>query len=361
MRFKYYLGRTVLFGGLFSLVLLSVFFLPALVLERFDFFIRLLALHLYHVPLVLYIIGLGFTTSFVVMVIYYFVQRHQYTRIESNLFAIQSGHYHELGRKKMTVNEKQSIHLQNIIRDMANIDRQLTEVTGQVQSYNEQPILYEGETKEEILENERHRLARELHDSVSQQLFAATMLVSALQKQTESLTVTATFEKQLATVSDIINNAQSEMRALLLHLRPVSLENRSLREGMIQLLNELMTKVQLKMIWDIEDVSLSKGVEDQLFRILQELLSNVLRHAEAHTLEVYLRVIGDQVLLRIVDDGKGFDTAKKEKAGSYGMRNIKERVSSIGGTMRIVSFIGEGTSVEINVPLNEYKGEQERD
>lgn len=355
MKFKYYVTRIIVAWFFLSALMLGMYFLPALILQRFDLFIGILQLHLFHIPLFLYIIGLSFVISFGVMVIYYFVQRSHYTKIENNLYAIRTGHYHELGRRRMQTNHRQTIHLQNIIRDMEKIERQLSEVTGTVQSYTEQPILYEGETKEEILENERHRLARELHDSVSQQLFAATMLVSALQKQAEQLEMTPTFEKQLLTVSDIINNAQSEMRALLLHLRPVSLENRSLKEGIIQLLNELMTKVHLKMIWQIDDVSLSKGVEDQLFRILQEVLSNVLRHAEAKTLEVYLRVVGDQLIMRIVDDGKGFDTQKMEKAGSYGMQNIKERTASVGGTVRIISFVGEGTSVEINVPLNEQR------
>lgn len=358
MKFKYYIKRILLLWLFISLLLLSVYLLPALILRRFDFLIGILSVHLFHIPIFVYIIGLSLVISFMTMVVYYFIQRDQYTRIETNLYAIQSGHYHELGRKKMEVSNCQTIHLQNIIRDMEKINQQLTEMTGQVQYFSEQPVLYEGETKEEILQNERHRLARELHDSVSQQLFAATMLISALKQQSEKLNVTETYENQLRTVSNIIEQAQSEMRALLLHLRPVSLENRSLKEGMIQLLNELMTKVQLKMIWDIEDVSLPKGIEDQLFRILQEILSNVLRHAKAHTLEVYLRIIGEQLIMRVVDDGQGFDVEKANRAGSYGLQNLKERVTSIGGNIQTISFEGMGTSVEITVPLNDVKKEE---
>lgn len=358
MKFKYYLKRIFLLWPCLSLLFLIIYLLPAVILKRFDFLLWMLGIQLFHIPIFFYLIGLSFVVSFVVLSVYYFIQRAQYTRLEANLYAIQTGHYHDLGRKRMRVHHFQTIHLQNIIREMEQINQQLTDVTEQVQYFNEQPVLYEGETKEEILQNERHRIARELHDSVSQQLFAATMLISALKQQSEKLQVTDTYANQLRTVSNIIEQAQSEMRALLLHLRPVSLENRSLKEGMIQLLDELITKVQLKMVWKIEDVSLPKGVEDQLFRILQEILSNVLRHAKAHTLEVYLRIIGEQLLLRVVDDGIGFDMDKVNRAGSYGMQNLKERAASIGGTVRITSFEGMGTSVEVTVPLNDKREEE---
>ena len=92
------------------------------------------------------------------------------------------------------------------------------------------------------------------------------------------------------------------------------------------------------------------SIEDQLFRVIQELLSNTLRHAKADELEVYLNHIEHNVLLRVIDDGVGFDV-DNQKAGSYGLMNIRERISAVGGTLKIISFKNQGTSIEIKIPL----------
>ena len=84
--------------------------------------------------------------------------------------------------------------------------------------------------------------------------------------------------------------------------------------------------------------------------MIQELLSNTLRHAKANELEVYLHRIDNNVLLRVIDDGVGFDP-QDQKAGSYGLMNIRERVSAVVGTLKIISFKNQGTSIEIKVPL----------
>src|SRR5699024_6131523 len=106
----------------------------------------------------------------------------------------------------------------------------------------------------------------------------------------------------------------------------------------------------IKIIWQIEDLHPDPTIENHLFRIVQELLSNTLRHAKANLLEVYLSEKDQNVLLKVVDDGKGFDVTQS-KTGSYGLKNIQERISAMGGTVRILSFPAEGTSVEIKVPV----------
>ncbi|WP_035445752.1 sensor histidine kinase [Atopobacter phocae] len=203
------------------------------------------------------------------------------------------------------------------------------------------------ETKEEILEAERHRIARELHDSVSQQLFASMMMLAAL---TENSNVERdVIIKQLKTIEKVINEAQVEMRALLLHLRPVNLEGRSLKEGILNLLKELDSKISLNIHWELDDVSLIPGNEDNLFRMTQEILSNTLRHAHADHLELYLKETDNNISLRIADDGVGFEP-ELEKHGNYGLINIKERVDSMGGQLNIVSFKGQGTTIDVRIP-----------
>ncbi|MEK5440660.1 sensor histidine kinase [Fredinandcohnia sp. FSL W7-1320] len=203
---------------------------------------------------------------------------------------------------------------------------------------------------QQIVSDERNRLARELHDSVSQQLFAASMMMSAIN---ESKPRTDEREaKQFKLVEEMIHQSQLEMRALLLHLRPVALKGKTLQEGIQELLVELSQKVPVTIETKIEDFQIDKGVEDHLFRILQESVSNTLRHAKANRLEVLLIKRDEFVILRIVDDGIGFDV-EQAKTGSYGLQNMYERAVEIGGTMRTVSLKDKGTRIEVKVPVLE--------
>lgn len=213
---------------------------------------------------------------------------------------------------------------------------------------------------QERLLAERQRLARELHDSVSQQLFAASMLLSALTEQEQD----PKSQKQLGQVEKVVQQAQLEMRALLLHLRPVALRNKTLAEGLEDLILELQEKVYFNIDYQIEEIALSKTEEDHLFRIAQEALSNTLRHAKANEVELLFIARDQLAILRIQDNGLGFDV-DGDKTSSYGLRNMAERAVEIGCTYKIVSVPNEGTIVEVKVPLkmevNLQKEAQEND
>ncbi|SEA07676.1 two-component system, NarL family, sensor histidine kinase LiaS [Thalassobacillus cyri] len=200
---------------------------------------------------------------------------------------------------------------------------------------------------QEVVIQERNRLARELHDSVSQQLFAASMMMSAINEG--EAPGDAGPKKQLAMVEKMIHQSQLEMRALLLHLRPVALKGKSIREGVEELLAELTQKVPMTIDWNIENLELDKGVEDQLFRILQESISNTLRHAKANSLHVMLIERDEMIIMRVIDDGVGFDV-EKAKTSSYGLQNMQERAYEVGGTLKVVSLVGQGTRLEVKIP-----------
>ena len=202
---------------------------------------------------------------------------------------------------------------------------------------------------QEVVAQERNRLARELHDSVSQQLYAASMMISAINessKHDEQVT-----KKQLAMVEKMVHQAQLEMRALLLHLRPVALKGKTLQEGMEELLTELLQKVPMKVDWKIEDISVDIGIEDHLFRILQEAVSNTLRHADANHLYVMLIERDEYIIMRVIDDGVGFDVNDAQKMSSYGLQNMEERAFEIGGVLKMVSLANQGTRIEVKVPF----------
>lgn len=216
---------------------------------------------------------------------------------------------------------------------------------------------WEERQKQAVISEERQRLARELHDAVSQQLFAISLMSSAI-KETLSDEENP-MGKRIALIEKMAGNAQNEMRALLLHLRPVTLEGKGLKEGLEELLEEFKAKHPIDIYWEVESLpNLLKGIEDQLFRIVQEGLSNVFRHAQATSITVRLVARNRYVYLRIIDNGVGFDMSKV-KHSSYGLQSIQERASEIGGIAEVVSFPGKGTQVEVKVPIvmEEKEGE----
>jgi NarL family two-component system sensor histidine kinase LiaS len=267
--------------------------------------------------------------------------RKQLNTIDRTLKSIEDG-------RQVDIKDLSGLELKLIKKRMEGIQQQLGEKIRQSQKMATEKAVDQEKRIQEIISQERHRLARELHDSVSQQLFAASMILSAIN---EVRTETETREsKQLKMVEETIHQTQLEMRALLLHLRPAALNGKSLQKGMEELLQELLQKVPIELKWKIETIPLDKGVEDHLFRILQESVSNILRHAKATQAQILLVKRDDLIILRIEDDGVGF-MLNQEKAGSYGLQNMHERAAEIGGTLKIVSLPGEGTRLEVKVPI----------
>lgn len=302
----------------------------------------------------LLIIFFGFVTAAAMLIL----NRQAERKIGEQLLMIQKAK-HRLVKEEDSPNwimEATVVDLNDFYEQTAALSERLEKLSLEVQQLGSKPQFLGTETKEQVIQEERRRIARELHDSVSQQLFAAMMMISALNERADKFDEKE--QKQLKMIEHVLSQAQSEMRALLLHLRPISLESKSLKSGIEGLLIELQTKVQMKIHWDIEDVKLPEGVEDHLFRIAQELLSNTLRHSHATTLEVYLRQLDSTVLFKIEDNGVGFNS-EEILPGSYGINNMKERVQGLGGQVRIVSFPNQGTTIEIKIPLSRHMEDEQ--
>ena len=313
-------------------------------------FLRLLLANVLSAPLLVYLLIGALLISSGVTVIVLWRQRVVRSQLDSRLAQLNAGQYqapifNRSQQAEAALGKQPAALLEALRQKMIRLQRE-------IERYSNTPVRFSGETREAILTGERHRLARELHDSVSQQLFAAMMMLSALRSVAARDPKQEALNKQLDTIQKVINEAQAEMRALLLHLRPTNLEGKSLKQGIIQLLKELQTKITIKITWQLDDIQLNAAAEDNLFRIVQELLSNTLRHAKADSLEVYLKRLQDMVILRMVDDGVGFDPKETSSNGNYGLANIKERAAAMGGTAKVVSVVGQGTSVEVRVPLS---------
>jgi two-component system, NarL family, sensor histidine kinase LiaS len=296
------------------------------------------------IPFVIFIPSFSIAIGIIFGIITGIFWRRKFQSVEHSLHQLEQG-------KQIGLNGKQSIaEMQGIADQIDKIGRQISEQAKLSQRLATEKVEDQEARIQEIIEQERNRLARELHDSVSQQLFAASMMMSAINTTKQSTNEDDREAKQLKMVEEMIHQSQLEMRALLLHLRPVALKNKTLQEGIEELLIELSQKVTMEIKWKVEAFPLDKGIEDHLFRILQESVSNTLRHSKANKLEVLLIKRDDLVILRIVDDGVGFEVDTM-KAGSYGMQNMHERALEVGGTLKVISVQSKGTRLEVKVPV----------
>lgn len=269
-------------------------------------------------------------------------QHEQYTEIQEMIERLGDG-------KKIDIkNQTQDIEVMAIMAKIEQVSHTIEDVKRQNQLVINDVYELNEATVKQIVEEERQRLARELHDSVSQQLFAASMMLSAL----KSVEHNAQVNKQLTLLEGMLHESQMEMRALLLHLRPVGLKNKTLEQGLMQLIKELKQKIPMNITTDIEEIELEKGVEDHLFRIAQESISNTLRHAKAKNITIELFKASNRVLLRITDDGAGFDINQVDDT-RYGLHTMRERALEIGGTCVVISAPQSGTRVEVKVPVKE--------
>ena len=259
----------------------------------------------------------------------------------------------EVSRRKMQVNLKRLLAGKEVVSFAdPDLDASFKSLSGKLNLLTEavQKVENQGLVKEEeIIEKERKRIARDLHDTVSQELFAAHMILSGVSQQALKLD-REKMQTQLQSVAAILETAQKDLRVLLLHLRPVELEEKSLIEGIQILLKELEDKSDLKVSFKQNVSKLPKKIEEHIFRILQELISNTLRHAQASCLDVYLYQTDVELQLKVVDNGIGFQLGSLDDL-SYGLRNIKERVEDMAGTIQLLTAPKQGLAVDIRIPL----------
>ena len=259
----------------------------------------------------------------------------------------------EISRRKMQVNLKRLLAGKEVVSFVdPDLDASFKSLSGKLNLLTEavQKAENQGLVREEaLIEKERKRIARDLHDTVSQELFAAHMILSGISQQAFKLD-REKMQTKLQSVAAILETAQKDLRVLLLHLRPVELEEKSLVEGIQILLKELEDKSDLKVSLKQNVSKLPKKIEEHIFRILQELISNTLRHAQASCLDVYLYQTDVELQLKVVDNGIGFQLGSLDDL-SYGLRNIKERVEDMAGTVQLLTAPKQGLAVDIRIPL----------
>jgi PAS domain S-box-containing protein len=195
---------------------------------------------------------------------------------------------------------------------------------------------------------ERQRLARELHDSVSQALFGIGLGARTAREQLEQNPAAA--RAPLDYVLQLAEAGLAEMRALIFELRPESLEQEGLVGALVKQAAALRARhgIRVDEFFDAEP-SAPIAVKEALLRIAQEALNNTAKHARASHVELHLTTAGEALVAEIRDDGAGFD-AGAQFPGHLGLQSMRERAYRLGGTVEIVSSSGQGTIVRAMIP-----------
>ncbi|MBN2007679.1 MAG: hypothetical protein JXA21_30325 [Anaerolineae bacterium] len=211
---------------------------------------------------------------------------------------------------------------------------------------------------------ERNRLARELHDSVKQHLFSLAMTASALRAHFDQMkSPPADLAEMVQEIESAAQNAQRETTRLIEDLRPGSLQE----QGLIQALSDYTllfgAREHLLVYLDAPegeqaraDKALSPTVAETLYRVAQEALHNVARHAHATRVDVRLHILPERATLTVEDNGTGFDMVTASKG--LGMTNMQERVMAVGGRLSVKSEIGIGTTLTAEIGLSQPGGLQ---
>jgi signal transduction histidine kinase len=194
---------------------------------------------------------------------------------------------------------------------------------------------------------ERQRLARELHDSVTQLLYSQILFSGASLKVLNQDNPTLT-GKYLTRIEQAAQQALKEMRLLVFELRPTD----QLDEGLIDAVQKRMDAVEKRSGMETRlivegDLNFSKSVELSIYRIIQEALNNTLKHAGAKMVMVTIRQENNTFTVEVADNGCGFNYEESLESGGMGLTNMEERATSLGGTMQVETEHGVGTRVKI--------------
>jgi signal transduction histidine kinase len=194
---------------------------------------------------------------------------------------------------------------------------------------------------------ERARIARELHDAISQGLFSLGMLSGGLRR---ALPGGSPLGEQVGAMESTVTRMSQEMRALLLELRPVALEEAGLVPALEELCRAYRTRLGIAVEADLDEVAMPAPAEHAVLRLVQEALANAVRHGDPTTVRVRLAADGGMVVVEVSDDGCGFDPSGGARRG-MGLTSMRDRVEELGGTFELLADPGKGTTVRALLPV----------
>jgi len=222
----------------------------------------------------------------------------------------------------------------------------LTTIANQAAVAAENARLFE-EVREKAILEERQRLARELHDSVSQALYGIALGARTARELLNREPSQAA--EPLDYVLSLAEAGLAEMRALIFELHPEALET----EGLVAALTKQIESARVRHSLEVHadwcgEPELPYEVKEAIYRIAQEALNNITKHARAHRVDIRMHCSSDEVTLEVRDDGTGF--AEESFPGHLGLRSMRERAKKIGGTLDVESAPSQGTCVRVRIP-----------
>lgn len=240
----------------------------------------------------------------------------------------------QLGRQFNAMADQLSASLRSL-RLLAERNAQLAEQTAQLAAVEE-----------------RNRLARDLHDSVSQELFSLTMLAAAARRTLDTRPDLSA--ARLVEIEESARRALEETRSLIFALRPAALDGRGLAPALRDLTAALGERQGLGIDLRVSgERRLPLEHEQALFRIVQEALANVARHSGVRAAGVALRYADDSVALEVHDAGRGFDTEAPRNPRAIGLLSMAERAEALGGSLTLQSAPAQGTTISVTLPTAE--------
>jgi signal transduction histidine kinase len=219
----------------------------------------------------------------------------------------------------------------------------------ELQAAHQQLQAYTEQAEELAVLEERNRLARELHDSITQSLHSATLMAEAGQRLASSGDIEQV-RRYLIRLGEISQQALREMRLLVYELRPLALLDVGLVGALQQRLDAVERRAGVEVRFSCDDeIEIPEVIEEELYRVAMEALNNSLHHANPTSVKVTLRKKPNREIpcieLSIIDNGVGFDPADKENQEGFGLTGMRERIEKLGGELEILSAPGEGTQI----------------
>jgi PAS domain S-box-containing protein len=200
--------------------------------------------------------------------------------------------------------------------------------------------------REEAVTAERSRLARELHDAVTQTLFSTTLTAEVLPQIWEKDPKEG--QKKLTELRELTRGALAEMRTLLMELRPDALADAELKDLLRHLTNAFIARARIPIQFTVEGcVEPPLAVKIAFYRVAQEALNNIAKHSEANIVALSLKCQEEILVLIVQDDGQGFDPDRAAGADHFGLHIMQERAEQIGARLEVKSRIGQGTQVKM--------------
>jgi signal transduction histidine kinase len=204
-------------------------------------------------------------------------------------------------------------------------------------------------------ESERRRIAAQLHESAAQKLAFCSIKLGELLRSAPS----TAFTQELSEIQSLIKGLITEMRSLIFELNPPHLYEIGLEAALKELTHQM--REQHGLLASFRNDGQTKPIEDDdrflLFQMVRELLVNVVKHARAHRVTVYIKRHGSNLQITVKDDGVGFDASEvgfcRKRAKGFGLFNVRERLRYIGGQFKVESEPGRGTRVTLTAPLKQ--------